>query len=79
MSDAQQSPLPIEALISDRLQDLKLTPVKFVRRCGYKKLSKTKARISAKRRATIYIKPSRSGNTTKQGKTTIAWISIRNY
>ena len=49
MSDAQQSPLAIEALISDRLQDLKLTPVELVRRCGYKKLLKgladTKARI----------------------------------
>jgi len=36
MSEAQQLALAIEALIAGRLQDLKLTPVELVRRCGYK-------------------------------------------
>ena len=49
MSDAQQSPLAIEALISDRLQDLKLTPVELVRRCRYKNLSKGLRRLAGVR------------------------------
>ena len=49
MSDAQQSPLAIEALIAGRLQDLKLTPVELVRRCGYKNLSKGLRRLEGVR------------------------------
>ena len=49
MSESQQSPLAIEALISDRLQDLKLTPVELVRRCGYKNLSKGLRRLAGAR------------------------------
>ena len=50
MSDSQQSPLAIEALIAGRLQDLKLTPVELVRRCGYKNLSKGLRRLAGRSR-----------------------------
>ena len=49
MSDSQQSPLAIEVLIAGRLQDLKLTPVELVRRCGYKNLSKGLRRLAGLR------------------------------
>ena len=49
MSQSQQSPLAIEALIADRLRDLKLTPVELVRRCGYKNLSKGLRRLAGVR------------------------------
>ena len=49
MSEAQQLPLAIEALIAGRLQELKLTPVELVRRCGYKNLSKGLRRLEGVR------------------------------
>ena len=49
MSEAQQSALAIEALIACRLQELKLTPVELVRRCGYKNLSKGLRRLEGVR------------------------------
>ena len=49
MSQSQQPELAIEALISGRLQDLKLSPVELIRRCGYKNLSKGLRRLAGVR------------------------------